>query len=113
MGAAASWYRVWGRERKRNRRGLVRRRGDWHHAQPCAAKTAARRDAQANESACRRTPHRRAVHDRVFRNVAKRPPKAARGECGPVSTFVVQDRKSTRLNSSHGYISYAVFCLKK
>src|SRR2546429_1997622 len=29
----------------------------------------------------------------------------------PVSTM--QDRKSTRLNSSHGYISYAVFCLKK
>src|SRR2546429_1597542 len=29
--------------------------------------------------------------------------KAARG----------RDRKSTRLNSSHGYISYAVFCLKK
>src|SRR2546422_5454358 len=26
---------------------------------------------------------------------------------------VVRDRKSTRLNSSHGYISYAVFCLKK
>src|ERR1041385_2962032 len=25
----------------------------------------------------------------------------------------VMDRKSTRLNSSHGYISYAVFCLKK
>src|SRR2546429_6362116 len=25
----------------------------------------------------------------------------------------VKDRKSTRLNSSHGYISYAVFCLKK
>src|SRR2546422_7997052 len=30
----------------------------------------------------------------------------ARGRQGP-------DRKSTRLNSSHGYISYAVFCLKK
>src|SRR5205809_3566589 len=40
-----------------------------------------------------------------------------------VSAFVVggdlllvladEDRKSTRLNSSHGYISYAVFCLKK
>src|SRR2546422_7895173 len=29
----------------------------------------------------------------------------------PVIQFV--DRKSTRLNSSHGYISYAVFCLKK
>src|SRR2546429_6432315 len=26
---------------------------------------------------------------------------------------VFLDRKSTRLNSSHGYISYAVFCLKK
>src|SRR2546429_4843864 len=30
-----------------------------------------------------------------------------------VRRAVVQDRKSTRLNSSHGYISYAVFCLKK
>src|SRR2546429_7336053 len=29
------------------------------------------------------------------------------------ATDVAQDRKSTRLNSSHGYISYAVFCLKK
>src|SRR2546422_8154727 len=32
------------------------------------------------------------------------------------SVFVASpllDRKSTRLNSSHGYISYAVFCLKK
>src|SRR5687768_17793800 len=28
--------------------------------------------------------------------------------CAPLT-----DRKSTRLNSSHGYISYAVFCLKK
>src|SRR3989449_1662314 len=26
---------------------------------------------------------------------------------------LIGDRKSTRLNSSHGYISYAVFCLKK
>src|SRR2546422_1555063 len=29
------------------------------------------------------------------------------------SVFSGRDRKSTRLNSSHGYISYAVFCLKK
>src|SRR5205809_1830058 len=35
----------------------------------------------------------------------------ARG--GRISHLVDQDRKSTRLNSSHGYISYAVFCLKK
>src|SRR2546422_8573208 len=27
--------------------------------------------------------------------------------------LAASDRKSTRLNSSHGYISYAVFCLKK
>src|SRR2546422_2042623 len=36
---------------------------------------------------------------------------------GPTSPTVAsvrpRDRKSTRLNSSHGYISYAVFCLKK
>src|SRR5687768_18300334 len=30
-----------------------------------------------------------------------------------VAQASVKDRKSTRLNSSHGYISYAVFCLKK
>src|SRR2546422_4874538 len=30
-----------------------------------------------------------------------------------VSNHMRTDRKSTRLNSSHGYISYAVFCLKK
>src|SRR2546429_4568810 len=37
-------------------------------------------------------------------NRIKKPPQANRRE---------KDRKSTRLNSSHGYISYAVFCLKK
>src|SRR5687768_18077927 len=31
----------------------------------------------------------------------------------PQAQAAGQDRKSTRLNSSHGYISYAVFCLKK
>src|SRR5205809_6048476 len=30
-----------------------------------------------------------------------------------ISAWPTRDRKSTRLNSSHGYISYAVFCLKK
>src|SRR2546422_2197403 len=30
-----------------------------------------------------------------------------------MDVLLVGDRKSTRLNSSHGYISYAVFCLKK
>src|SRR2546422_2401834 len=31
----------------------------------------------------------------------------------PDGASTTRDRKSTRLNSSHGYISYAVFCLKK
>src|SRR2546430_13578897 len=31
----------------------------------------------------------------------------------PCSTLTSRDRKSTRLNSSHSQISYAVFCLKK
>src|SRR5205809_6102107 len=33
--------------------------------------------------------------------------------CRHVARVLEADRKSTRLNSSHGYISYAVFCLKK
>src|SRR2546429_5743590 len=33
--------------------------------------------------------------------------------CLLIASAPIQDRKSTRLNSSHGYISYAVFCLKK
>src|SRR2546422_7693399 len=44
--------------------------------------------------------------------------RRARHECVDVQGLPalhrrIQDRKSTRLNSSHGYISYAVFCLKK
>src|SRR5256885_11049980 len=31
----------------------------------------------------------------------------------PLTMFIIGDRKSTRLNSSHLVISYAVFCLKK
>src|SRR2546429_6250136 len=37
--------------------------------------------------------------------------RSIQSRCGFVSPW--KDRKSTRLNSSHGYISYAVFCLKK
>src|SRR2546422_1887529 len=38
---------------------------------------------------------------------------AARITNEPLGGKPKRDRKSTRLNSSHGYISYAVFCLKK
>src|SRR5687768_18270653 len=45
-----------------------------------------------------------------------RPPdrgRRGRTDPPPRSPPRPRDRKSTRLNSSHGYISYAVFCLKK
>src|SRR2546422_4182124 len=46
--------------------------------------------------------------------VATRLRSDADGDGGPGDDLAHQrDRKSTRLNSSHGYISYAVFCLKK
>src|SRR2546422_3829145 len=42
------------------------------------------------------------------------PPRGRQRALGPrTSGGDRRDRKSTRLNSSHGYISYAVFCLKK
>src|SRR5687768_18181544 len=40
-------------------------------------------------------------------------PARDRGGVDDLGHAVLGDRKSTRLNSSHGYISYAVFCLKK
>src|SRR5687768_17719614 len=42
----------------------------------------------------------------AFDQIDKAPEERERG-------ITISDRKSTRLNSSHGYISYAVFCLKK
>src|SRR3712207_8704250 len=53
------------------------------------------------------------------RGPARRPPTAGRGGLAggpPVADrpgLLRADRKSTRLNSSHANISYAVFCLKK
>src|SRR3989449_4715109 len=48
--------------------------------------------------------------DHAFRGI-----HGALGQAGARVGAAVRDRdrKSTRLNSSHGYISYAVFCLKK
>src|SRR5687768_17813040 len=48
------------------------------------------------------------------RRCRERKSRAARRErAAPSRALDDEDRKSTRLNSSHGYISYAVFCLKK
>src|SRR3712207_7910841 len=55
--------------------------------------------------------HRRT---RDGRDVAFRGPLEVGGPADtPLADAAVQDRKSTRLNSSHANISYAVFCLKK
>src|SRR2546422_1941593 len=55
-----------------------------------------------------------AVRNHHFGSVAVAE-QARRGVIDPdhVIRHAAEDRKSTRLNSSHGYISYAVFCLKK
>src|SRR2546422_8368905 len=61
-----------------------------------------RRQPSSKSSRARSLPSRRECRRQVIRSstsLQKRPP--------------TRDRKSTRLNSSHGYISYAVFCLKK
>src|SRR2546427_2937546 len=48
-------------------------------------------------------------HDRGIRGV----PRSGRGNVAGIEGGDDGDRKSTRLNSSHSQISYAVFCLKK
>src|SRR2546422_5740910 len=47
------------------------------------------------------------------RGSRRRGPRAGGGRVRGRRRLLGIDRKSTRLNSSHGYISYAVFCLKK
>src|SRR5688572_31875370 len=57
------------------------------------------------------TNHRRDEREKSAERVAE--PGARSSPAGPVDVGVDVDRKSTRLNSSHSQISYAVFCLKK
>src|SRR3712207_8499628 len=49
------------------------------------------------------------AQENVHLDVEQRDNKTPRAFCAPIEV----DRKSTRLNSSHANISYAVFCLKK
>src|SRR2546422_6205927 len=50
---------------------------------------------------------------RAFADVLNRGGVEAFADMAVAHPLFARDRKSTRLNSSHGYISYAVFCLKK
>src|SRR3712207_8660633 len=52
-------------------------------------------------------------HDRVVNDDADREYEAEQCQRVDREAEQIQDRKSTRLNSSHANISYAVFCLKK
>src|SRR2546429_7045233 len=53
------------------------------------------------------------IHRTNYRDVRARALKVAQRLEKEGVKLGDQDRKSTRLNSSHGYISYAAFCLKK
>src|SRR2546430_12242540 len=62
----------------------------------------------------RKTPSRRGMHrshDALARPALSTDPQS--GETHLRHRITPEDRKSTRLNSSHSQISYAVFCLKK
>src|SRR3712207_7584190 len=61
----------------------------------------------------RQRPHARAVPDGGRHHLdGRRPPRRVRRRSRRVRARL-RDRKSTRLNSSHANISYAVFCLKQ
>src|SRR2546430_10157347 len=57
-------------------------------------------------------PQRRKAESHRRMQRQRRPAIGRRGACGRAGGQCA-DRKSTRLNSSHSQISYAVFCLKK
>src|SRR5205809_5853355 len=96
-----------------------------HRLKPCSGLTRwrARRDKRATgnwpstvRARCSRMIQR--TPDRTtpwhwLRNIAETPPRRNASLLKREDSGVTRDRKSTRLNSSHGYISYAVFCLKK
>src|SRR5687768_17706844 len=84
--------------RRRRRRNNARPRQD-------------RRATADHREELRRVPVAEGVRLRGASGSEQAPDQGRPGD--PVRGARDRDRKSTRLNSSHGYISYAVFCLKK
>src|SRR5437879_13567395 len=83
------------------------------HHRPLHSFPTRRSSDLSRRSVAQRLPLGRIEHGRS----SGREPELAADELGPFDLAVVLqpvgDRKSTRLNSSHRCISYAVFCLKK
>src|SRR5690606_40649507 len=82
----------------------TRRSSDLHGGGDRADEAEARRDGAAGEL-------RRGERERDFAGLVRA--RSGDGEPAPRGGAGAGDRKSTRLNSSHVKISYAVFCLKK
>src|SRR2546429_2709507 len=84
---------------------------------PNTAKSGRRLNATGSEDGGSRETSRRVPQ--ADKSTATKQPESARvkfsvNNCQAIRVRLApRDRKSTRLNSSHGYISYAVFCLKK
>src|SRR5687768_11946763 len=96
------------------------RRIVFHEITEDAVKEALEHPADVNENLVRAQESRR-ILDRLYGYTlspvlwkkVQTGLSAGRVQSVAVRLIVERDRKSTRLNSSHGYISYAVFCLKK
>src|SRR5688572_32765206 len=58
-------------------------------------------------------PYTTLFRSQAFRRAAEKPVAGTSWTAGDQNPCPTLDRKSTRLNSSHSQISYAVFCLKK
>src|SRR2546430_1012509 len=76
------------------------------------------RSSRATRNSARGAPMRLETVEETAERVTARggmgiPAFVDHGNRGAVQRLIARDRKSTRLNSSHSQISYAVFCLKK
>src|SRR5690554_7706751 len=86
-----------------------------HDALPICSSGPAR-SSRSGESGWRDNPHqsdRYKKHSILLRSTALSGPPAEQRSHWHCCASATSDRKSTRLNSSHVRISYAVFCLKK
>src|SRR5256885_9105832 len=96
-----------------SRRRHTRLQGDWS-SDVCSSDLGAARRPRTAARTDSREPHPRASRGAApLSNGSRHPVPRSRDPRPPRGLPISRDRKSTRLNSSHLVISYAVFCLKK